>query len=217
MSNSDSFIDEVNEEVRRDRLFTMIRRYGWIAVAAVVLLVGAAAWREWSIAQEAARAQAFGDSLNAALENNDAAARSEALAAIEPANPSQEAVIAMYEADAGPGETPAPDVAKLEQLAAQENLPQVYRDLAALKAVMAAGDTLEPDAKIQRLEPLTTPGAPYRLLALEQTALAELAKGEKDAALARLKGILAEDQVSEGLRRRASQLIVALGGTLDAT
>jgi hypothetical protein len=34
MSDTDSFIDEVTEEVRRDRMFFMLKRYGWIAVPA---------------------------------------------------------------------------------------------------------------------------------------------------------------------------------------
>ena len=40
MSDTDSFIDEVNEEVRRDRFYGLLRRYGWIAVVAVVGVVG---------------------------------------------------------------------------------------------------------------------------------------------------------------------------------
>ena len=36
VSNPESFIDEVNEEVRRDRLYQNIRRYGWIAVVVVL-------------------------------------------------------------------------------------------------------------------------------------------------------------------------------------
>ena len=31
MSNPDSFIEEVTEEVRRDKLFALFRKYGWIA------------------------------------------------------------------------------------------------------------------------------------------------------------------------------------------
>ena len=40
MSDTDSFIDEVTEEVKRDRLFATMRKYGWIAVLIVLLLVG---------------------------------------------------------------------------------------------------------------------------------------------------------------------------------
>ena len=79
MSNSDSFIDEVTEEVRRDRLFTAMRRYGWIGVVAVVALVGGAAWREYDAAQDRARAQDFGSALSTALAAEAPAARAEAV------------------------------------------------------------------------------------------------------------------------------------------
>ncbi|KKK62940.1 hypothetical protein LCGC14_2999320, partial [marine sediment metagenome] len=75
MSNTDSFIDEVTEEVRRERLFGFLRRYGWIAVLAVVLIVGGAAYNEWRNASERAEAQAFGDALLAALEADSPEAR----------------------------------------------------------------------------------------------------------------------------------------------
>mgnify|MGYP002067949300 CR=1 FL=1 len=38
MSNQDSFIDEVTEEVRRDKLYALYKKYGWIAALAVVVL-----------------------------------------------------------------------------------------------------------------------------------------------------------------------------------
>jgi len=40
LSNPDSFIDEVTEEVRRDRLFRLFRKYGWIGVVIILGLVG---------------------------------------------------------------------------------------------------------------------------------------------------------------------------------
>ena len=68
MSNPDSFIEEVTEEVRRDRLFNLMRRYGWIAITAVVLLVVGAAYNEWQKARDMTAAQAFGDAVLTAIE-----------------------------------------------------------------------------------------------------------------------------------------------------
>ena len=48
MSNTDSFIEEVTEEVRNDKLFALFRKYGWIAGLAVVVMVGGTAWSEWN-------------------------------------------------------------------------------------------------------------------------------------------------------------------------
>lgn len=83
MSDTDSFIEEVTEEVRRDRLFGLMRRYGWIAVLAVLLLVGGTAYREYTKAAETAKAQAFGDAILTALENDEASERVSALDQID--------------------------------------------------------------------------------------------------------------------------------------
>src|SRR5690606_2750038 len=82
VSQSDSFIEEVTEEVRRDRLFAAMKRYGWIAVLLVLLLVGGAGWREYSKVQQRQSAEALGDALIGALEINDIPARIEALSTI---------------------------------------------------------------------------------------------------------------------------------------
>jgi len=67
VSDTDSFIQEVTEEVRRDQLFKVIRKYGWVAIALVILIVGGAAYREYSVAKERATAQTFGSEILAAL------------------------------------------------------------------------------------------------------------------------------------------------------
>lgn len=213
MSNTDSFIDEVTEEVRRERLFVMIRRYGWIAVLAVVLIVGGAAWNEWRQARNAAEAQAFGDAILAALDEDSPEARRAALLAV-PAEGAQVAVVAMLAAEGAEGNDPATE--QLQAIVADETLPQLYRDLASLKVVMLTQKTLPLERVTALLEPLQAPGRPFRLLAIEQLALAEVAAGERDAALERLLGILEDGDATPDLRRRVSQLIVALGGSLDA-
>ena len=82
VSDTDSFIDEVTEEVRRDRLFKAMRKYGWIAVLAVIAIVGGAAWNEWNKAQARAAAEEFGDQMLAALAVPDASDRADALSAV---------------------------------------------------------------------------------------------------------------------------------------
>ena len=82
MSNSESFIDEVTEEVRRDKLFAVMRKYGWIGILLVAVIVGGTAWTEWQKSERTTRARAFGDAILAATQAATPEARRTALAAI---------------------------------------------------------------------------------------------------------------------------------------
>jgi len=212
VSNPESFIDEVSEEVRRDQLFAMMKRYGWIAVLLVVVLVGGAAWTEYSRAKATAAAQATGDGILAALEFDDSAQRSEALAAL-PAS----AITALMTSSelqlSGDLEAAA---AALDGLVADMTVAQVYRDIAAFKAILLRHDGMSPEDRKIALAPLAAPGGELRLLAMEQLALADIELGDIEAALAGLTSILEDAGVTRGLRDRASSLIVALGGEVPA-
>ena len=218
VSDTDSFIEEVTEEVRRDRLFGLMRRYGWIAVLAVLLLVGGTAYREYTRAAEAAKAQAFGDAILAALENNEAVDRVSALDEIAAPTAEGAAVldmlIAAEEALDGNGTSAAE---RLNTAATNGDLPEIYRQIASFKALTRPESPLGMDERRVAFEAMATPGAPLRLLAEEQLALLEIEAGETDAALTRLNAILGDSELTAGLRRRASQLIVALGGELEAS
>jgi hypothetical protein len=213
MSNPDSFIEEVTEEVRRDRLFALMRRYGWIAVVAVLLLVGGAAYKEWQKARETAAAQALGDALLAALQQDDPEARIAALDGV--AEPGEAApLIALLAAgeQSAAGQDEAA-TARLRALADDAQAPAAYRQLALLKLLLIEGDARPAEERRADLAPLTEPGAPFRPLALEQLALLEIEEGNTDAAIDRLREILDLPEATAGLRERATQLIVALGGT----
>ncbi|ETX26652.1 hypothetical protein [Roseivivax isoporae] len=211
MSNPDSFIDEVTEEVRRDRLYGYLRRYGWIAVLLVLLIVGGAAWREYRAAQEAAQAQAFGTALLQALDAETPEARIAALEAVEAPNPGGAAVRAMLAAGAGEEGAADADPARLSEVATS-GASDIYRRIASFKALVAGADTMSAEERRIGFEALAEPGNPLRLLAEEQLALLDIQAGETDAALARLEAIAADAEATQGLRQRTSRLIVALGG-----
>ncbi len=217
MSNSDSFIDEVSQEVRRDRLYAGFRKYGWIAVLVVILIVGGASWREYQKAQARNAAQDFGDAITAALEEGEPAARIAALEAIDAPEPGARAVLAMLLAaeQAGIDETGAA-IQTLEGVASANDVPLIYRQIASFKALTRGGGGLSIEERRNGFQELASDGAPLRLLAEEQLALLDIEAGDTEGALTRLQGIMADSEVSAGLRRRASQLIVSLGGTLDA-
>ncbi|MDI3337395.1 tetratricopeptide repeat protein [Defluviimonas aestuarii] len=214
MSETDSFIEEVTEEVRRDRLYKLFRKYGWIGVTLVVLVVGGTAWTEWSKAQARHDAQVFGDAVLAALDSDDAAARAVALEQIGAGDKAgRTAVLGFLAADeALKSGDRAAALTRLQALAADANLADSYRQLAELKAVILADADMPAADRDAALSRLAAAGAPYRVLALEQQALVLAKDGKIDEALGLFNQILNEPDVTAGLRRRASQMIVVLGG-----
>lgn len=215
MSETDSFIQEVTEEVRRDRLFRLARRYGWIAVLAIVAIVGGAGFVEWRKAREAAAAQAFGDALYAALERETSTGRATALAEIDAEGEAAALRDFMRAAELSQGDAQtAGDL--LADIAAREGIRPVFRDLATLRLTMIADYPLFSDERLNRLRPLTLPGAPLRLLAMEQMAYIHADRDEPAEAVALLRQVAEDAEASPGQVRRASDLIVALGGNPDA-
>lgn len=215
MSNTDSFIEEVTEEVRRDRLFGLIRRYGWIAVVAVIAIVGAAAFNEVQKSKVRAAAEETGDVLIAAVASSDAEARVAALSELTTDSPNAQVVsdmlLATHQIEIGSDEAAA---ATLSNITTNElDTPEIYRQIAAFKAVLAnAKETSVADRRLA-LEALAGPGMPLALSAQEQLALLSLEEGDVDGAISQLQALIQDAAVTSGLRNRASQLIVALGGT----
>ncbi len=214
MSQSDSFINEVTEEVRKDRLFGLMRRYGWIAVLIVLLIVGGAAYFEWNKAQDRRAAQELGDAVLASLQLGDETRRTEALAAIDAPNPASQAMIDLLVAAELSETNPREAARRLLALADSNEAGQVYRQIATLKATALSGSGLSEDERRTRLDGLALSQGLTRLLAEEQLALIEIETGQTSAALERLAAIVEDEQATTALIRRASQMIVVLGGTL---
>ena len=218
MSQSESFIEEVTEEVRRDRLFGLMRRYGWIAVLLILALVGGAAWNEWRKAQDAAAAQATGNALLAALDPNDSAARIAALRAVPADTPGAQllrdflTVSELIETGAS-GE--ARDI--LQAIASDGQVDPIYRQLAGFKAlIIDAGEMSLADRRVG-FEGIAQTSPMLRVAAEEQLALIEIEDGNTAAAISRLQALQSDAEATAGLRQRASQLIVALGGSPEST
>lgn len=69
MVESESFIKEVSEEVKRDNLFKIINKFKWPLFALIILLIGAVGGYEYFKFSKKARAQKNGEFLVSAIEN----------------------------------------------------------------------------------------------------------------------------------------------------
>ncbi|HVG47373.1 MAG TPA: tetratricopeptide repeat protein [Rubellimicrobium sp.] len=210
-NTNDSFIDEVAEAVRRERLNLWFRRWGWVLGLLVLLIVGIAAWTEWRQSREQSAAEARGEAILSAVEAQSAEDRLAGLSALPRAG--DEGVVAALLLGAEQSQNgDAPAAAEtMNAVASDGSVPPLYRDLAALKAQMALGSNADRAA----LEALAAPGAPFRLLAQEQIALLDLAQDDRDGAIATLQDIRQDAEVSAATRGRVEALLTALGVALD--
>jgi hypothetical protein len=213
MSNTESFIEEVSDEVRRDRLFALLKRYGWIAALAIIAIVGGTAWNEYQKSQTVQQAQDLGDAVLASLSEGEPAARAEGLSQITAESAGAQAVLGMLTAGAK-SEAGDPVAASdaLSAIAVNGDVPEIYRQIAAFKSLLAATSTMTIDNRRAQFEALAIAGNPLRLLASEQLALIEIEAGATEAALERFQAILLDAEATTGLQQRAAQSIVALGG-----
>jgi hypothetical protein len=214
MSDTDSFIEEVTEEVRRDHLFGLLRRYGWIAALVVVLIVGGAAFNEYRKAQAQGQAQDLGDAILAALQIEEPGERARAIADVTPASPQSAAILGLLSASAqAEAEDTQAAIASLDAVALNGDVPEMYRQVARFKSLMMQSDTLPAADRRQAFEAMAQPGLPLRLLASEQLALIDIAEGDTEAAITRYQALLSDAETPQDLQQRALQVIVALGGT----
>ena len=214
MSNPESFIDEVTEEVRRDKLYAAFRKYGWIGVLIVLGVVGGTAWTEWRKSSAETAAMAFGDAVMAATELQTPAERRAALDAIQ-ATGDRAMILDMMRAT-DPAEDREATLAALARVEADAKAPQAWRDLATLRRVLVQGKDLALADRRAALESLARPGGTFRTLAAEQLAYLLVEEGKTADAIKGLEALLQDQEATQSLRARARQMIIALGGEIAA-
>lgn len=209
MSDTDSFIQEVTDEVRQDRMFRLWKKYGPYGIAAVVVVVAVAAVLSWMKHREVEQARETGGAF-LATDIASVPDQEKLIGSIQgPA-----AVIAklrLAAAKAGAGDTAA--AAELyREVAAESELGSAYADLARLQAVRVEAASMDPAKAVADLEPLTAEGAPYRLLALELRAVIRLNSGDTEAAHADLVSIIGDPRATRETGERALALLLSSGG-----
>ena len=212
VSDTDSFLQEVSEELRRDRLYRNIRKYGWLAILLVVLVVGGATYREYLKSKTETAAQLFGTSIINALGEKNIDDRISKLQKINAPGDNAKVVIAMLlSAELNGSESPALEKSSLSTITEGSSIDAHYRELLNFKILLGSAETLSLEERASAFEALSKPGNPFRLLAEEQLALIELEQGYIDNAVEKISQILLDAELTAGLRNRATQMMIALG------
>ena len=214
MSDTDSFLQEVSEELRRDRLYRNMRKYGWVAILLVTMIVGAATYREYLKSQTEKEAELFGTSIINALNEKNAPDRISKLQQINAPSENAKAVVAMLlSAEVSQSRSPKIEITTLRDVLDNQTIDAHYHELLKFKILLSSADIMNSDERKSAYVELSEPGNPFRLLAQEQLALIEIEKGNVDRAIERISQILLDAELTTGLRNRATQMLIALGQT----
>jgi hypothetical protein len=217
---AESFVREVDENLRRDQARDFLKKYGpWIVGAILLFLAAVAGWLYWQDRQ-LKQAELETERLNTVMTQLGAgqvAQSSQQLAALEKSNAEgvsaaarlTKAAVALEKADRK---------AAIDQYRAvmdDRGLAQPYRDLATIRLTALEFDQMKPEDVIARLKPLAEAGNPWFGSAGEMTAMAMLKQGRKSEAGRLFAAIAADKQVPNSIRSRAVQIAGTLG--VDAT
>ena len=209
---------EVDEEVRRERLEKLWKQYGNYLIALCFLIVAAVgAWRGYEWWQDKKAAES-GAAFEAAVTLAEAGKHQEA-----------ETAFAKLAADGSAGYRPlarlreaaelartdkAAAIKAYDEIAADKSAGQVIDDLAALRSGFLLVDTA-PYAEIRtRLEPLSGADKTFRHTARELLALSAWKSGDVAAARQWTDMMMTDPQTPQGTLTRAqvlSELIAASG------
>ena len=214
--NSDAFLREVDDELRRSRMAGFWRRWGIaVAVAAVLVLAVAGGllwWRHNRTVQAGVDSERMVAALDA-VERGDLPAAAPALDALAKSprdGISGAARLTAADVAFSRGDRAAA-LAAYVAIAGDADLPAPFRDAALIRQTLIDFDTVPPATVIARLKPLAVAGKPWFGSAAELTGMAHVKAGQLAQAGPIFAAIAADAQVPDSLRRRAVQMAGALG------
>ena len=215
-NDGETFLREVDEELRKEQLGNFVTRYGWGLVAAAILFLGAIGGWLWWQAREAEAAGAKGEALIEALASMEAGNRAAAAPKIADLAQSDvegyraAALFTRANSETAAGNNPAA-IATLRTIAADESLDRIYREAALVRQTALEFDTLQPQAVVQRLRPLARPGSAWLGSAGEMVGIAYLKMRRPDLAGPIFGQIGRDERVPDSIRNRATQMAGSLG------
>jgi hypothetical protein len=207
---------EVDEEVRRERLKQLWNRYGTLVVAVAFLIIaGIGGWRGyqwWEAKQAAENGAQFGEAMSLEQKGNYAEAEA-AFGRIAAQGTSGYRILARFQEAGETARRDGPAAAKLyDAIAVDTRTDAALQDLARVRAALVLLDTASFDEMRTRLEPLAMPGRPFRHTARELLAMAAWRAGDAAAARRWAEMIAADPESPPGTRDRV-QMLIALSAS----
>ena len=203
-------MQEVSEEVRKDRFYRILKKWGWVGIALIVALVGGASFNEWNKESKINSARNLGDRVLTAIASKDVIDLKE----IEIKNVSQDIFIKnLMSAILFSDDKLDASKKALEEIGGIPGITKTYKDLNAFKLglLLLKSGNLTGEERFGVFEALVEPGSPFRSLAKEQQALILIEQGNIELAIKTLMEITDDSETTDTLRRRVAQLRISLG------
>ena len=218
----DSFIREVNEELRSDQMRLIWKRFGRVLIGAAVLVVlgtiGKVGYDYWRDREASASGDQFLAALTLAREGKNEEALT-ALTNLEKDGFGSYPVLARMRAASLTAETDVPGaIAAFSAIAKDTSLPQALRDAARLRAAYLLVDTGTYEQVSAEAEQLATPQDALRHSAREVLGLSAYKHEDYTRAKEWFEAILNDSEAPRNLANRAQMLLdlIAASGKLSS-
>lgn len=208
------FIEEVDEDLRRDQYKKLWDKYGKYVIAAVVALVlgvaGTVVWRDWQKSRRVEETRKVAEAIQ--LTRTDPKLGADALASLGRSASIGVATLARLQEAATlarQGDVPRA-VEVYDRIAADGSVDSLFRDVAVLLASQYRADGPEAAAAALKLAPLAQESSVWRHPALELTAVIALGQGDRARARDIFRRLADDPTAPAGIRARAAEMVAAL-------
>jgi hypothetical protein len=206
---------EVDEDLRRDNLEKLWKKYGFqiigLAVAVVLGVAGVQGWQAYDLDQRGKLSDRYGVALELA-QGGETTAGLDAMIGLSEASGGGYAGLAAFEEArlrVESGDTGGA-IAVWDRIAESSGLGPGFKEAATLFSILHQIDSGNPAALRARLQPLAADSQSFRSTARELLALIALGEGDTAAARALYTKISDDRETPAGLRQRAAQMLAAL-------
>jgi len=213
--SDESLFREVDEEVRKEQIAKIWKRYGnvfvGLSIGIVVAVAGLKGWQYWQRMQ----AENAGSAYFAAATLQEDKQTEQALAAFEALAKGSHtgyATLARFRvADALAAEGKRDEAVKAyDALAADSSLDKSLRDAARVRAAYLLADTASANALTKRLSGLDAKDSPWRDTVNEIIAVASYRAGDYGDADRRMNEVMASPDLTSAARQRAQIFLQVL-------
>lgn len=201
--------DEINEDLRRDRASELWSKYGKYLIAIVVGIVLVVAGWQLLVKYQKTQTMNSANAFFAAIQADDKEAAIRGLDLPDGYEMLAEFRLASSFADDGKAE--AASEAYLA-LADEDDIDQIYRDIALLLSVQTAPKNASARELSERIAEMASEAGPLQALALETMAGLALRVGDISGAKESLRYITQLNNVSAVMRQRSGQMLRVLEG-----